>query len=230
MFVGFDSDGAEVIRNLGSVGIKLDRHVKSGVLRMISARTITGSAETLLVRVKAAGTVDVGTLKPEPRTQQNQLGRLRWTISNAEGAAVTGAQVECWLPEASLPTATVVTGADGSFSVSLASAAWRLEISHPYYQAKTVLDVSVAEGTDVDRRAEPIVLSIRPATITGVVMKERDGLTPVPAEGAVVSLTGSSSTAVANAAGEFTLSGVVAGAEEVGSGGGTTSAEAERPP
>jgi len=53
MFVGFDSDGAEVVRNLASVGIKLDRHVKSGLLRMISARTITGSAESLLVRIKA---------------------------------------------------------------------------------------------------------------------------------------------------------------------------------
>ena len=53
MFVSFDSDGAEVMRNLASVGIRLDRHVKSGVLRMVSARTITGSAETLLVRIKA---------------------------------------------------------------------------------------------------------------------------------------------------------------------------------
>src|SRR6202044_3443313 len=53
MFVGFDSDGTEVIRNLRSVGIRLDCHVKSGLLRMISARTITGSAETLLVRIKA---------------------------------------------------------------------------------------------------------------------------------------------------------------------------------
>jgi circadian clock protein KaiC len=53
MFVGFDSDGTEVIRNLSSVGIRLDRYVKSGMLRMISARTITGSAETLLVRIKA---------------------------------------------------------------------------------------------------------------------------------------------------------------------------------
>jgi len=51
--VSFDSDGAEVIRNLASVGIQLDRHVKSGCLRIISARTITGSAETLLVRIKA---------------------------------------------------------------------------------------------------------------------------------------------------------------------------------
>ncbi len=53
MFVGFDSDGTEVIRNLSSVNIRLDRFVKTGLLRMISARTITGSAETLLVRIKA---------------------------------------------------------------------------------------------------------------------------------------------------------------------------------
>lgn len=53
LFVSFDSDGTEVMRNLTSVGIQLDQYVKSGVLRMISARTITGSAETLLVRIKA---------------------------------------------------------------------------------------------------------------------------------------------------------------------------------
>ena len=56
MFVGFDSDGPEVIRNLNSVGIRLGRHVKSGLLRLISARTITGSAENLLVRIKALAT------------------------------------------------------------------------------------------------------------------------------------------------------------------------------
>lgn len=53
VFVGFDSDGSEVIRNLKSVGIRLNRYVKSGLLRLVSARTITGSAETLLVRIKA---------------------------------------------------------------------------------------------------------------------------------------------------------------------------------
>lgn len=52
MFFSFDSDAAEVIRNLASVGIRLDRHVKSGLLRVISARTISGSAETVLVRIK----------------------------------------------------------------------------------------------------------------------------------------------------------------------------------
>lgn len=52
MFVSFDSDGSEVVRNLASVGIRLERYVKNGCLRLISARTITGSAETLLVRIK----------------------------------------------------------------------------------------------------------------------------------------------------------------------------------
>ena len=52
MFVSFDSDSNEVIRNLASVGIRLDRYVKNGRLRMISGRTITGSAETYLVRIK----------------------------------------------------------------------------------------------------------------------------------------------------------------------------------
>ncbi len=52
MFVSFDSDGAEVMRNLESVSIHLNRHVKSGMLRMVSARTISGSAETLLVHIR----------------------------------------------------------------------------------------------------------------------------------------------------------------------------------
>lgn len=52
MFVSFDSDSNEVIRNLGSVGIQLERFVDDGTLNMVSARTITGSAETYLVRIK----------------------------------------------------------------------------------------------------------------------------------------------------------------------------------
>lgn len=52
MFVSFDSDGAEAIRNLGSVGILLEPYVHSGQLKVIAARMISGSAETYLVRIK----------------------------------------------------------------------------------------------------------------------------------------------------------------------------------
>jgi circadian clock protein KaiC len=51
-FFSFDSDASEVIRNLASVGIKLGPYVKSGLLKMVSARTISGSAETVLVHIK----------------------------------------------------------------------------------------------------------------------------------------------------------------------------------
>ncbi|MCA1798579.1 MAG: circadian clock protein KaiC [Xanthomonadaceae bacterium] len=53
LFVSFDSDANEVIRDLASVGIRLARHEKSGHLRMVSARTIAGSAELYLARIKA---------------------------------------------------------------------------------------------------------------------------------------------------------------------------------
>ena len=56
LFVSFDSDGTEVIRNLASVGIRLERYLKSGLLRMVSARTIVGSAEMSLGRIKAIAT------------------------------------------------------------------------------------------------------------------------------------------------------------------------------
>lgn len=56
VFFSFDSDGSEVMRNLTSVGIQLKQHVQGGFLRMVSARTISGSAETLLSRIKAIAT------------------------------------------------------------------------------------------------------------------------------------------------------------------------------
>ncbi len=52
LFVSFDADSNEVIRDLASVGIQLGKFMKNGRLRMASARTITGSAETYLVRIK----------------------------------------------------------------------------------------------------------------------------------------------------------------------------------
>ena len=52
VFVTFDSEGNEVVRNLNSVGIRLERFVDSGLLRMASTRTVNGSPETSFVRIK----------------------------------------------------------------------------------------------------------------------------------------------------------------------------------
>ncbi len=85
LFVSFDSDANEVIRDLASVSIRLDRYVKNGRLRMASARTITGSAETYLVRIK--------TLAHEHRARCLVIDPVStWSRSGSEAAAHTVAE------------------------------------------------------------------------------------------------------------------------------------------
>jgi len=52
LLISFDSDAKEVIRNLASVGIHLTRFVQKGVLRLVSARAVSGSAEIHLMQIK----------------------------------------------------------------------------------------------------------------------------------------------------------------------------------
>jgi circadian clock protein KaiC len=52
LFISFDSDADEVIRNLSSVGIRLDRYAAKGLLRVVSARAVAGSAEIHLMQIK----------------------------------------------------------------------------------------------------------------------------------------------------------------------------------
>jgi circadian clock protein KaiC len=53
LFVSFDEGADPITRNLGSVGIALKPHLKSGLLRMYSGRTESIGAEDHLVKVKA---------------------------------------------------------------------------------------------------------------------------------------------------------------------------------
>jgi len=52
LYVSFDSDANELIRNLASVNIRLQRFVKSGLLLTKSARMTTASAEIHLMRIR----------------------------------------------------------------------------------------------------------------------------------------------------------------------------------
>jgi len=53
LFVSFDEGADRIARNLTSVGIHLKSHVKSGLLRMYSARTESIGAEDHLLKLKA---------------------------------------------------------------------------------------------------------------------------------------------------------------------------------
>jgi circadian clock protein KaiC len=56
LFVSFDSDTPEVVRNLSSVGLRLERYIGSrkrpGLLRMSYQRALSGSAETHLLKIQ----------------------------------------------------------------------------------------------------------------------------------------------------------------------------------
>jgi circadian clock protein KaiC len=53
LFVSFDEAAGQIMRNLSSVGIQLKAHVKSGLLRMYSARTEGISAEEHLIKLRS---------------------------------------------------------------------------------------------------------------------------------------------------------------------------------
>jgi circadian clock protein KaiC len=53
LFVSFDEGAEPIMRNLASVGIQFKPHVKSGLLRMYSARTESIGAEDHMIKLKA---------------------------------------------------------------------------------------------------------------------------------------------------------------------------------
>jgi circadian clock protein KaiC len=53
LFVSFDEGAEPIMRNLASVGIQFKSHVKSGLLKMYSARTESIGAEDHLLKIKA---------------------------------------------------------------------------------------------------------------------------------------------------------------------------------
>ncbi len=54
LYVTFDEHSEETVRNLASVGIRIQSFVDSGVLKMVSALSLTDSAEVQLMRIRAA--------------------------------------------------------------------------------------------------------------------------------------------------------------------------------
>ena len=53
LFVSFDEGAEQIARNLSSVGIDLNAHIKSGLLRMYSGRTEARSAEEHLIKLRS---------------------------------------------------------------------------------------------------------------------------------------------------------------------------------
>ncbi|MFZ5441825.1 MAG: carboxypeptidase regulatory-like domain-containing protein [Myxococcota bacterium] len=168
------------------------------------------------VRVNSGQTVDVGILAPVFRqTSSGATGMIRGRVTNAAGGAVLGTKVLFYLPSSSDPLVTAVADADGAFDAQVTSGTWRLLAQHPWYLDGTKDNVEVAEGQTVDLRMDPIVLQIRPGTVTGTVLKAAEDGTTTPAEGALVSLSTGTNQATTDAMGAYTINNVVAGSHQL---------------
>ncbi len=97
LFVSFDSDANEVVRNLASVNIQLDRFVQKGLLRLVSARAITGSSEIHLMKIKKLA-IEHGSrcVVIDPVSALSKAGNIETAYSVAErlidwtkGSAIT---------------------------------------------------------------------------------------------------------------------------------------------
>lgn len=162
------------------------------------------------VRVKSGEAVDVGVLEPLFLQDERASGFIRGRVTNGAGGAVAGTSLQFFLPSSTSPLTAAVADADGNFDAPVTSGTWRLVARHPWYAEATLENVVVAEGQTVDLRMSPIVLSIRPATISGVVLVERDGQPTTAAQGATVTLS-TGATTTTDADGKYVLTGVVAG-------------------
>jgi circadian clock protein KaiC len=85
LFVSFDSEVSEVARNLTSVDIQLQRFEESGLLHMLTARSITSSAEIHLMQIKnAARAHSARCVVIDPVSALAKLGSLNTMHSVAE--------------------------------------------------------------------------------------------------------------------------------------------------
>ncbi|HEX6723081.1 MAG TPA: ATPase domain-containing protein, partial [Burkholderiaceae bacterium] len=129
LFVSFDEGGERVRRNLKSVGIQLDPHMKSGLLKMYTGRTDAVNPEEHLIRIAAM----IGEHKPrcmviDPLSAISRTGalssaraignRLIYKLRDHHVTAVITALVEGHNPQAEATELQISTIADNWIQLS----------------------------------------------------------------------------------------------------------------
>jgi circadian clock protein KaiC len=162
LFVSFDSDSNEVVRDLGSVGIRLEQYVKSGRLRMASARSITGSAETYLVRIKTLATEHAARcLVIDPMSTWSKSGNESNAHSVAERltdwSKANGITLVC---TSLLDEMSTQTGSGSSLQISSLADTW-IQLSYLMQAGERNRGLSIikSRGTAHSNQVRELVLS-----------------------------------------------------------------------
>jgi circadian clock protein KaiC len=161
LFVSFDSRIDEMIRDLGSVGIGLDAWVKSGMLHMISARAISGSAETHLMRIRnAARKHGARCVVIDPLSALSKFGNRASSLGVAERlidwAKNDGVTLMC----TSLPDETIPNNDATPLQISTIADTW---INLTYFarggERNRALSILKSRGTDHSNQVREMILS-----------------------------------------------------------------------
>lgn len=165
------------------------------------------------VRALAGQTVDVGVLEPVWLQGTPQAGTVTGVVTIEGGAgSVAGGQVEFILEGVGQTVALAALSQSGRYLERVPPGTYTLRATHPLYVTRTLASVTVAEAATVDLSAQPLVLQLNPATLTGTVLREVDGLEPTAAAGALVTLAESGATTTTDVAGQFRFTGLGPGA------------------
>ncbi len=169
LFVSFDSYCAEVIRNLASVGIRLAGYLKNGTLRMVSARTISGSAEGYVMRIRtlakehAARCIVIDPVSTwsnsgnDPNTRNVADRLIDWAKADATTLVCTSL----------LDEVSGAAGGGARLQVSTLADTW-IHLSYVVQAGERNRGLSVikARGTAHSNQVRELVLSNRGVTLT----------------------------------------------------------------
>lgn len=171
LFVSFDSDGTEIIRNLVSVNIQLQRYVDNGQLRFISARTIKGSAEKLKVHIKdLAKNHKANCLVIDPLSAFSKIGNELTAHSVAERlmdwCKSDGITLVC---TSLLDEISGNISSDNSLQISTLADTW-IHLSYLVQagERNRALSIIKARGTSHSNQVRELILSDEGVTLTDI--------------------------------------------------------------
>jgi circadian clock protein KaiC len=161
LFVSFDSRIDEMIRDLASVSIELVSLIESGLLRMASARAISGSAEVHLMRIKAMAR-DHGArcVVIDPLSALSKFGNHTTSLGVAERLIDWAKSEGITLMCTSLPDQTVTNADATPLQISTIADTWiHLSYFSVAGERNRAFSIVKSRGTSHSNQVRELILS-----------------------------------------------------------------------
>jgi hypothetical protein len=201
-----DDSGAKTTQTTGDDGSFVFDGLKPGYYYVLISLPPAPKLTVPSIHVRSGLTYDLGTLAPDWPVE---LTAVSGTVVVNGGGNPAGGNVDFIAEASGNKVSTAIIALDGTFNATIGQGTYTLKAVHPFYVTGQMQHVVVGAGTLM---VPPITMDRNPATLTGMVQHEVDGVPPtyVAAQGVTITLSdGSTGTSLAD--GSFTLTGLAAG-------------------